>query len=739
MTSGERSNRVHRGPSWAWLSCLPALVVQFALVVALVLALGLLIAAPAAGQSPAQWDSAQALSARTRARADSARAWAVRAVASADSLTALLSRYELIPPRVDTIVRVDTVTVVDTVFVPVGDSVIPLPPVLDTTVVELDIPGSGLGVLVGQTVQLTAVARDSSGAVRSVAVGWVSRQPGIATVDANGLARGVAPGRAIIVGQAQLGRDSVPLDVVAPPPPDSTPPTPGECSRTVTGAIDGNLVAVAGERLCVGADLRVAGNVLVQDATLVMRPGARLTFVGANPSSYVGGGMNYTPALDSDRGVWVWGSGQLDVQCTPKRAWNRTGVDPTWLPSDEYWVTPTAAGDYLPRRWTPGQPVPRADPSVPAAEVLNATRDCSITGPGHVHVNSSRPQRVEYLRLTNMGVGFRPDRSEILGRYALHLHMSGEGTRGTIVRGVVAVDSKAQVFVPHSSHGVTMIDNVSVNSLGEVLWWDPGHATNDLLVQGMVAAGVYADRSLTNVASRRKAFSLQCGSNMTLRGSVATGVRDTDLSVGFDWPEPVSGLYAPCRQAGGELVWDFAGDNVAHNNYGPGIRFWTNGTLPHLVEEYLGYRNREAGIENGAYINGNVYRDVTLFGERALHHTSPRPNDDGQMQGYANLVVRNPSGPAFYFGHRNIAVENPAHYTEITDCTLEGSPKVLVEGTSETKNPARARFIRCNLTPDDIVFQASSANNGSHIILLNADGSGWDVRYTNGQKVVTPR
>jgi hypothetical protein len=511
----------------------------------------------------------------------------------------------------------------------------------------------------------------------------------------------------------------------------TTNPLPsGTWNRVVRDTlVNGNLVIPAGQTWLIGPNVRVAGNVLVQNAVMAMRPGSSLEIVGADPTKYVGGGLHYTSTLNNDRGVWVWGSGQLDIACTPKTGWNRTGVDPSWLPGDEYWVTATGTSERAPRRWTFGQSVPRANSKVPPAEIMNVTRDCVIKGPGHIHVNSSRPQRVEYVRLQGLGISNAASTGPVLGRYALHFHLSGDGTRGSSIRGVAAVGSLGTVFVPHSSHGVTMIDNVSVNSFAEGLWWDIQHETHDLLVDRLVVAGVFMPRDVSGVTSRHSAATLGAGAGMEIRNSVATGACCNKLSNGFDWPGN-----APGDGGAHPVIWKFDQGNVAHNNTGPGIRFWTNARDAHVVNDYIGYRNRSvAGIELGAYSNGVVHRNIVLVEETILHHASPKLNKEDQTSAWIRCEVHAPSGqPAFISGDRKLDAET---FTEVVDCQLNGTPKVYVR---TGRHPARLKFVRSGVTPNDVVFESGSGNEDSLVIIQNADGSGWQIRIVNGQRSVKP-
>jgi hypothetical protein len=493
--------------------------------------------------------------------------------------------------------------------------------------------------------------------------------------------------------------------------------------------VQGNVVVPAGERWLIGQNVEVAGNVLVQDATVAMRPGSSLKFLG-NMAQYTGGpNMHYDPSVDQDWGLWVWGTGQLDVSCTPKQSWNRTGSHATWRADDEYWISPTAAGDYWPRRWSPGDAVPQADPRVPAAEVMNITRDCVIEGPGHIHINSSVPQRIEYVELRGLGV-WTAERDLTTGRYGLHLHMMGDGSRGTLVRGVSAIDSRGRVFVAHTSHGVTFEDLVSVNSWGTGMWWDPGHRTDDFVAERIAISGVNLPRSVSGSTPRGNAIALGSGTNMTIRNSAVSGASGSDRSNGFDW-NTLEVHRNPAK-------WTFDQGNVAHNNQGRGIRFWFNDNDAHHVQNHTSYNNGAFCLENGAYANAVRYTNVLCLNEGAFHQTSARSSELG-ASGYHNVEIIASDGPALQTGHRRL---DASDYLEVVDSKLvpaAGHPKVLVRDSD--RFPFRAVFRRSGMTPADIVWESydGPGNDGSHVIIEHEDGRVWDLRVSSGKLSVTLR
>jgi hypothetical protein len=357
-----------------------------------------------------------------------------------------------------------------------------------------------------------------------------------------------------------------------------------------------------------------------------------------------------------------------------------------------------------------------------------------IEGPGHIHVHSTQPQKIQYVRLQTMGVTKPSQGMEgaTSGRYALHLHFSGDGTRGSIIRGVACVDWRSRCFVPHASHGVTMIDNVAVNGWAEGFWWDPFDETDDLLVDALVVAGVNMPREYIGATPRFDAIALPAGRNTVIRNSVATGACCDKLSNGFDWPPNILD-----DRGSDDVTWEFNGGNVAHNNTGNGIRFWTNGRDVHVTGEYFGYRNATGrGIEAGAYRNGIQFHDITLVDDVALQAASPKLNTDREPPRWMRCDLTGPAGqPALVIGHRQQVPEEGV-YTEFVDCTLSGTPKVLVENTG---HPARLRFIRSNLTPQDVVIESGSGNEGLHIVIQNADGTGWEIRKVNGVVSVVQR
>ncbi|QSQ19439.1 DUF4082 domain-containing protein [Pyxidicoccus parkwayensis] len=417
----------------------------------------------------------------------------------------------------------------------------------------------------------------------------------------------------------------------------------------------------------VSATLQSTGSVIVR-GTLSMKPSSlsvvhRIAFVNVNEAAFVGGGMEVVP---TDVGLWVR-DGQLDLQGTPKTAWTRlaggVGAAATsitleappvgWSAGDEISIVPTEAPSVGDMSWSGfdlgtvtnvsnatvvlNRATSRAHPMVNnqwRAEVLNLTRNVRIEGTGdgsanpstnhraHIWIRSDKPQTVNYVAIRYMGPRRVSDGTteSILGRYALHFHHSMEGTRGSVVRGTVVRDAGAHAFASHMSHGTWIQDSISYNTFDEAYWWDPGDESHDIVYERCVAAIVRTDPEYRGY--NLTGFMVNQGLRNVIRDSVAVGVQGNVDSSGFSWPEQ-DGI-------NGHGIWNFSRGNIAHNNKVDGIFAWQNDHQPHVVANYVGYHNGEAGIDHGAYSNGYHYESSTLYGngEAALHMKAISPGVD---------------------------------------------------------------------------------------------------------------
>jgi G8 domain-containing protein len=404
----------------------------------------------------------------------------------------------------------------------------------------------------------------------------------------------------------------------------------GDARAASVHVAEGGTLAFAQDR---SAGLELGGNLVVEGTLRMVAPDPRvqqtIRFVGVDEGAVRGGGHE---VLDSDVGLWAHHHGQLDIRGAAKTSWSRTTgakagdrrltleAPPVgWRAGDELVVVPSlpptsddfsTAFDQAKVRSVEGAEVgidrPLAyDHPAPGGlhpEVLNLTRNVRIGGTpdGHAHLMSmaEHKQIVDYAELRYVGV---PGKQ---GRYGLHFHEAGDGSRGSQVVGTVVRDAGNHAFVAHASHGVQFRQTISYNTQGDAYWWDPGPDTNDVVYDWAVAAKVTAPED-ADAATRFRltGFRLMQGRGDAVRNSVAVGVQGEVSSAGFHWPEEVNSR--------GD--WTFQG-NVGHNNLLNGAFSWQNDSLPHDVVNSVFYHNGEYGIDHGAYLNTYHFSGVTLYG-----------------------------------------------------------------------------------------------------------------------------
>jgi hypothetical protein len=230
----------------------------------------------------------------------------------------------------------------------------------------------------------------------------------------------------------------------------------------------------------------------------------------------------------------------------------------------------------------------------------NLERDIEITGNGHIRFETG--SGVSTIRYVEIDLQPPVERA----KYPLHWHHAGEGSRGTVVEGVVVKNSTNRAFVPHASHGITFRDTIAMNIDGDAYWWDPpspsgneSNNSNNITYDHALADGVTP--SPGDKGHRLAAFRLGSGSGNTVIDSVAMNVVGGKEASGFQWPEHVAGPRS----------WRFE-NNTAHHNSANGIFVWQNSSIDHLIDGYRGYANGNSDIDHGAYKNIYAYRDVTV-------------------------------------------------------------------------------------------------------------------------------
>lgn len=485
--------------------------------------------------------------------------------------------------------------------------------------------------------------------------------------------------------------------------------------------------------------VEVGGNVVVR-GTLRMQPSSAevvhtLRFVGVQESGFRGGDTG-TP-IASDTGLWITGKGELDIQGTPRAGWNRRGHHPTWRPGDNVRVAPVAAGAHEGfEPFSPGSEVPTVtapDGSMLRTEVVNLTRnviiegtgtnDANPEGSGRAHViflHCQQPQMIRYAAFRLLGPrqhsGGREATDGVLGRYPLHFHRCGDGSRGSVVEGVVVQASGNHAFVPHASHGITFRDTVAVDVWEDAYWWDHGDETHDLLYDRALAGLVRDDPPFRGYTLT--GFLLGLGTNMTVRDSVAVGVQGNKNASGFHWPsfandEPHN-------------VWTFRG-NRAHNNRADCLFTWQNDSNRHVVEDFTGYRCGDVGVEHGAYVNDYRYRDVTAFGNGVdlRHHALTRSGGD-DVQTWKGLDVG-----TLRLDEHALASSVPVRFINLR---LRGEIVVAEGGGSGGVYQFVSRTAGTDLAPADFDVRSKT----STILVQNSGGQAFEVLDAGRTRPVEP-
>ncbi len=204
----------------------------------------------------------------------------------------------------------------------------------------------------------------------------------------------------------------------------------------------------------------------------------------------------------------------------------------------------------------------------------------------------------------------------VLGMYPIHWHLEGDCSRGTVVDNVTVRNGANHAFVPHGSHGITLLNTRAETILGHAYWWDPpgtnritcspeAHRkfcvddnTDDLLIDGAVATGVYWSRDIDPCCAtwhRISAFVLGSGSGNVIRNSVASDITGGANCAGFFWP------------GFSNSGWTFTGNRVENIRNCHGIAVWQNNANVHLIPGFTG-----GGIDHGAYLNVYEYQNVTV-------------------------------------------------------------------------------------------------------------------------------
>jgi hypothetical protein len=236
-------------------------------------------------------------------------------------------------------------------------------------------------------------------------------------------------------------------------------------------------------------------------------------------------------------------------------------------------------------------------------------------------IQSTVPQSILHVEIAEVGprkkmdvTSKRPFLRGYEGRYGLHFHRCMDGSRGSLVEGVVVRQCGFHAFVPHASHGIAFRNCISHDTFENAWWWDKQsdadtNATNDLLYDGCVASHVSPEQSHRGFTLA--AFDMKVGWNMAAINCVAVGVAGNSNASGWIWPENGSGS------------WRTEGC-TSHNHAVNGIYNWQNTSRSHLLAGFILY-NSPVGVEHGAYRNGYRFdRLSTLNGRGLVLHATSR-------------------------------------------------------------------------------------------------------------------
>lgn len=360
-------------------------------------------------------------------------------------------------------------------------------------------------------------------------------------------------------------------------------------------------------------------------------------FINVTESTYTGapfpdGTMGSMTPSATDIGLWVMDTGVADWIGSPKAGWNRTGDDPTWEVGDDMKTTPFNSGDFTTfAAHVKGGPLLSVSPGngqTYTQEAFNLTRNVRFEGTSgrKAHVMIMTPgvvQTIKYCSFQLMGprkLNTKGESALLRGRWSgVHFHHCGD-IAGSLVEGVVVRDGGGHAFVSHDSHNVTFRDCISYSQMNDAYWWDnekrliAGHVcpcTNSdyevvplQLSSDVIYDHCMAAKTLIGEAeggSSNSGFLLEAHGG-TITDCVAVGNLGTSTSAGFTWPEFAGGPWTDQ-------------DNVAHNNFSRGVYIWQNigGLNRRELFGFVGFRNGQGGITNGAYDNNYHHNGAVLF------------------------------------------------------------------------------------------------------------------------------
>lgn len=405
--------------------------------------------------------------------------------------------------------------------------------------------------------------------------------------------------------------------------------------------------------------------------------------------------------------IEVRNGGRVDLRGVPKTGWTRDATPSGWAPGDRVATAPNGKGlfgidDFTMEMWPvpAGRSVQLVGGRSIGAEQFNLDRSIVIDGVSRIMFHDGAGQQIlKHLAVRNAG------RTGELGFYPIHFHLNGDDSRGSLVEGVVVEGGRNHAFVPHGSHGITFIDCVAFDTIGEAFWWDPPpdersplNNSDDTTWQHCLAGYVSPsdDRGY-----RLAAFMMGAGSGNKCIDCTAVGVQGQKDASGFMWPEDANDNI-------GGTVWTFEGC-VSHNNRAQGIFTWQNDSGLHPIDQFVAYRNGDTGIDHGAYVNRYRYSNLTLS-ENGSYSIQSHALGRGDPIIFENVIASEP-----LLVSKHVLEGSPVIYRNLS------VPRVIVDEKTDDGNIESTQvFEDCGLAPSD--FDLRSVAKGT-VIEIRQNGT----------------
>lgn len=230
----------------------------------------------------------------------------------------------------------------------------------------------------------------------------------------------------------------------------------------------------------------------------------------------------------------------------------------------------------------------------------NLERDIRIWGHGHIRFEQgSQASTIRFVQ-----IDLQPDFEA--GEYPLHWHHAMDGSRGTLVEGVVVQNSTNRAFVPHASNGITFRNTIASNVTKSGYWWDPPpdardevNNSHDITYDHALVDGVVPPSGDPDSGRGMFGFFLAPGHGNTMRDSVAMNMDSSTKNSGcIAWP--------PRDQ---KTVWTV--ETITAHDCTVGLWTWQNNGERHIVDGIRTWNN-QIDLSHGAYSNRYVYRNVDM-------------------------------------------------------------------------------------------------------------------------------